>query len=306
MYNSVVVPEKTKPTEIINPESIIVATSTFYPNWDQNITDANQSISIRGKLALETIGEAVKKGYQVIVVDGGSGSSFTSKAKDLGAVVFNQNEDGMSPGRRQAFREAAKLLEAKIICWTEPEKISIVKDCLPKAIIPILLGEADIVVPKRDEGSFLTYPKYQAKIEKQANQLWNKILRKNGLLPNTTEDIDIWFGPKFFKNDSKILSLFLARYGLAETKSGLYKNANPEDWANATMLPIITALKEGFRVKSVLVSYIHPSEQTRLEENNESFDEKRRQQFRSIIAISSEFVKFIKGNPKSLIRNSLD
>lgn len=295
-------PEKPKPTEIVNPESIIIATSTFYPNWNPNEINKSLSTLTRGKLALETIKEAVGKGYQVVIVDGGSGDLFVSQAKNLGAMVFNQDKNGMSPGRRQAFREASNLSEAKVICWTEPEKISIVKDCLPDAITPILLNDADIVVPKRNDASFSTYPKYQAKIEKQANGLWNKILRRNGLLTDATEDIDIWFGPKLFRNDPKILSLFLARYSLAETKFGLYKDANPEDWADAVMLPIIAALKEGYRVKSVLVSYIHPPEQTKLEANNEFFDEKRRKQFRSIIAISSEFVRFLNGNPKSLIR----
>lgn len=294
-------PEKPKSKEIIDPKSIVITTSTFYPNWNPEKASENPSTTIRGKLAIETIREAIENGYQMVVVDGGSGNLFTLEAESLGAIVFNQDENGMSPGRRQAFREAAKLSEAKVICWTEPEKISIVKDCLPDAIFPIINKEADIVVPSRNDASFSTYPDYQVRFEKTANRLWNKVLRRNKLLPDLVEDIDVWFGPKFFRNDPKILSLFLARYNLKRNDFGLYKEANPEDWANATMLPVVAALNEGYKVKTVSVPYRHPPEQTQLEQTSEAFYQKREFQLKTILAITVEFVKFIKGDPKSLI-----
>jgi len=293
-----------KTKEIVNPNSIVIATSTLYPGWDPG-PHIDSSITIRGNLALETIKEAVSDSYQVVLVDGGSSQDFIAKAKSLGAHVLSQEEKGMSPGRRQAFKEASILPNAKVICWLEPEKISIIKDCLPNVIFPILTGKADVVVPKRDDDSFSTYPDYQAKFEKRANNLWNRILKKHKLLPQESEDLDVWFGPKFFRNDPKILSLFLARYHLAESKPEFYKNINPEDWANSTFLPIVAALKEGCRVKSITVSYKHPQEQTKLEQNSIFFRKKRFLQFKSIISITAEFVKSLENNPKTIIRRAL-
>jgi len=295
-------PELMKTKEIVNPGSIVIATSTLYPDWFPT-SSSDSSVIIRGNLALETIRSGISSGYKFVLVDGGSSQVFIDEAKNLGAHVLAQTEKGMSPGRRQAFTEASKFPGSKVICWLEPEKVSVIKDCLPAAILPILTGEADVVVPKRDEASFLTYPDYQVKWEKRANNLWNKILKKRGLMPQESEDLDVWFGPKFFRNDPAILDIFLTKYQLAKSgpKLNLYKAVNPEDWANSTFLPIITALKEGYKVKSVIVPYRHPPEQTKLEQNSDSFLKKRVLQFESIIFSTIELIKFLENNPKSLI-----
>lgn len=292
--------ESIKTKEIVNPGSIVIATSTLYPDWVPS-SNSDSSVTIRGNLALETIRKGVSSGYKFVLVDDGSSQDFIAEAKNLGARVLIQAEKGISPGRRQAFEEASKLPDSKIICWLEPEKVSVIEDCLPEAILPIIRGEADIVVPKRNEDSLLTYPDYQVKSEKRANSLWNRILKKRGLMPQESEDLDVWFGPKFFRNDPGILDIFLTRYQLAKSGTKLYKNVDPEDWANSTFLPIITALKEGYKVKSVTVPYRHPPEQTKLEQGSDAFREKRSLQFKSIIFLTIELIKFLENNPKSLI-----
>jgi len=290
--------------EILDPKTVTIATSTYYRDWSENSNNKlDPSTLLRGKLALEMINTSTKKGYQIVVVDGGSGSEFTRKANENGAKVVSQNETGMSPGRRQAFREASALENCEIICWIEPEKISIVSECLPLTLRPLALGVADIVIPKRDDESFSTYPDYQVSYEKKANEMWNNLLRKYNLLPTKSEDLDVWFGPKFFKNDPKILSLFLARYEFGIQTFQFLKDVNPEDWANSTFLAIPAALHEGYRVKSVRVTYHHPKEQTEFEKNNDIFKKKRMHQLKSIISVTSEYIKLIKGQ-SSLIHLS--
>jgi len=163
---------------------------------------------IRGDLALASLNEAERKGFQILVVDGGSSSAFVDHLHEGEVQCKSQEEPGMSASRRQAIQQGSSLEGVEAVAWVEPEKVSFVRDCLSVAAAPILDGSADMVIPKRDKESWNTYPSYQADHEKRANRHWNSILRKSGILPEGVEDLDVWFGPRIFKNDSEILGLF--------------------------------------------------------------------------------------------------
>ena len=87
-----------------------------------------------------------------------------------------------------------------------------VSDCIQLASLPILKNDVDIVVPKRNEESFSTYPKLQAEQEQKANKLYNQILRSHGLLKDNDPDLDFWFGQRFFANKPQIRELFKTIY----------------------------------------------------------------------------------------------
>ena len=285
--------EKVKVKEVLDPKSIAITTITFYPDW-QGSDRPETSNEIRGNKALETIREATNRGYFVTICDGGSSEKWLNRAKSLGASIFRQQDLTASGARRQALREASSLSGVKIVCWMEPEKVSLITTAFPEVLLPIARMETDIIVPKRDRETLKTYPNYQVDIENRANKLWNNILREHGLLPDNTEELDVWFGPKFFRNDPRILNLFLARYEIDRPKTGYYKDIDPEDWANTVILPVAAALKEGFKVKSVTVPYVHPKEQTELEEKEEkTFRKKRSLQFRSIISSTINYIRLI-------------
>ena len=199
-------PEKLFEREI-NPHIIAIVTTTFYPKW--SVKKEFTPDHVRGDLAIGTLEIAKSKGYQMVIIDGGSSDAFIEQLRQKGIVPNNEKVKGMSAGRQQGFEEASKFEGVKVICWTEPEKIFIVNDCLPEAVRPILDGRADIVVPKRDSEAWKTYPQYQAELEQHANKLWNAILKKRGFLSNEAEDLDVWFGPKFFKNDPELVKIFL-------------------------------------------------------------------------------------------------
>jgi len=284
----------------IEPRWLCVETATFYPRWypgpkaDHDLVD-----KIRGDLAIETITEAKKKGFQIALVDGGSSDAFKAELVKLGVTPSPELERGMSPGRQQSFKEGSALEGVRINNWLEPEKVSIVRDCLPAAILPIIEGTADVVVPERDEAAWETYPDYQVDYEKRANHLWNAILRKHNLLPQDAPDLDAWFGPKFWKNDPELNALFLKQYEFEKRKLKLDQIVRPELWPNAIFLPIVAALHQGRRVASMPVSYRHPQEQTGIELNNPEFRRRRDVQLKNIIASTIHFIRLLEGNPKT-------
>lgn len=292
------------PEREIDPKSIALVTTTFYPKWSP---EGDVSVDkVRGNLNILMLNEAKRKGYRVVVVDGGSSSGFVDRLKEEGIAPIPETEHSMSGSRRQAFNEGSALEGVKVIAWAEPEKVSIARDCLPEAVRPILDGRADIVIPKRGEESLRTYPAYQVEYEQKANKLFNGILRKHGLLPEDVEDLDVWFGPRFFKNDPELISLFTDKYEFDKRKLELDEIVDPDLWANAIFIPIIAALKNGYRVESVTVPYRHPPEQTALEKDDEKFRRKRDIQLKNIITVAMHFVRNLEQNPKSRLRKSQD
>lgn len=288
--------------EQLNPHSIAIATTTFYPGWYSGETKGLEDVDkIRGDLFIKLAKETQDKGFQLAVIDGGSSDAFTEEVKEMGVDITSQKEKGMSASRREVFIKASKLDGVKVISWIEPEKVSIIRDNLPFAVLPILQGSVEIVVPKRSDESFATYPAYQVSYEKRANLLWNKILISKGLLP-VNQELDVWFGPKFFANKPKVLALFLRKYEYRKSGSELDKKVEPEQWANSIFIPIAAALQKGMRVASVDVHYEHPEIQFLSEKDDEKFKEKRELQLRNIIISTIHYIRLSESNPKSKLR----
>lgn len=288
--------------EQLNPHFIAIATTTFYPGWYSGEAKGLEDVDkIRGDLFIKLAKETRDKGFQLAVIDGGSSDAFSKEVKEMGVDITPQKEKGMSASRREAFIKASKLGEVRVISWVEPEKVSIIRDSLPFAVLPILQGSVEIVVPKRSDESLTTYPAYQASYEKRANILWNKILRSRGLLP-VNQELDVWFGPKFFANKPEVLALFLRKYEYGGGESKLDKKVDPEQWANAIFIPIVAALQKGMRVASVDVHYEYPETQFISEKDNEKFKEKRETQLRNIIISTIHYIRLSENSPRSKLR----
>ena len=278
---------------------IVVATSLIYRTWEKERTVGTPLTedNLRGDCALQMIHKALENGYQIAVIDGGSSKDFLSELTALGVSVSKEKERGMSASRRQALSEASEPENGKVIAWFEPEKISMV-DCLWKLCLPILHGEADIVVPERTEESFGTYTLQQAKSEKRFNHFWNKVLRLAGLLKGDDPDLDVAFGPKIFRNKPEILALFLKQYSLRKG-SKLESVVKPDAYSNATFFPIISALHKGFKVRSIPVNYRHPENQTEFENAHpERYERKRNTQKKDIVWGAVELVRSLINDPK--------
>lgn len=281
-----------------NPTSVAVATTTSYPKWYRGKLRSNKHTDkIRGDLALEMIRIATKKGYKVIIADWNSPRKLRKELSLIsGAVIIRRRSPRRSIAKRQALRMAAELPTTLVIILTEPEKVSLIEDCMDRMIMPILKGEADIVIPKRNDELFKkTYPDYQYLSEKEGNNIYNEELKSHKLI-KVGEDLDMFFGPRVFLNKRPILSLFLKRYEF-NIKQMLFPKwyFDPEELSNTNFFPVVEALKKGFKVKTIEVPFKYPNLQRQNEENGlrEIFFEKRKAQRIGLIIELLHFVAFL-------------
>lgn len=290
---------------VIDPNSVVLTLSTFYPRWYRgNLRSIKHTDKVRGDLALNLIRRGVKTGYKIVIVDAKSNKSFRKQLDSINGIKLIKKKIPMqrSPSRRLAFKTASKLDGVKVIVYTDPEKVSLVENCIPNVVEPILGNKADIVIPKREENLFKdTYPQYQYFSESEGNKLYNELLRTNEILSKNSEDLDLFFGPKAFKNDPKILSLFLRKFSLPFNKK-LSKDLffDPEDFSNVIFFPVVLALKKKLRVKSVEIKFSYPQLQRKNEggEEKELFVEKRRTQKLSALVELMYFIQSLERRTK--------
>ena len=274
----------------INPSVVAIAVSTSYPKWYQGkLRSLKHTDKIRGDLALELFKKSITFGYQIVVVDTLSSKTFRHQLyliKDLN-LIKKHVKTKRSPGRRLAFKVASELKDVKTIIYTDPEKVSLI-DFIPAVVKPILENKADIVIPKRNPDLFKsTYPPYQYESETEGNKLYNEQLRATNLLSAQSPDLDMFFGPRAFKNDPKILRLFTKKFVFRARERKLLSSLefDVEDYSNAIFFPVISALKKKLRIESIEVRFSYPKIQKDNEEigSKELFIEKRRAQRMSIL-----------------------
>ncbi len=288
-----------------SPSSIAIATITHYPKWYKGKLRSIKNVDkVRGDLAIEFVSLALKKGYRIVVIDGESTKTFRSALHSLrGIIMFQRKMPKRSPARRQAIKKASEIPGVKIIIMCEPEKISFVAECIPAVTMPIEKGVADIVVPKRENKLFMaTYPLYMYESEQEANGMYNEMLRANGFLVGT-EDLDMFFGPRIFRNDPKIIELFMRHYhiGIAASPSSYF---DAEEYSNTIFFPIILALKNKIKVESVTIPFEYPKKQKENEEKTakELFLEKRKTQRLTILVQLLHFISYLEHNKSSGIK----
>lgn len=229
---------------------VVIATMTFYKSMQE----------MRAKLALR-MAEKARKGYPLIVVDGGSVPEFVTALQDFGARVHSQQEKGLGPAHRQLFSLAAKAAgEDGIVDWVEAEKWPLVSE-LGKMNRLIVDNEADLVMPGRDEEAWASYPPTQMYQEKFCNQVMKS------MFPAIEAD---WFWGPFAANQAAI------RHFIAYQGEGY----------NGRSVPKIHAIAAGLKVRGVTVNYIHPAEQTREETGNLFYDLRRVKQVEQVAAMA--------------------
>lgn len=286
-----------------DPTKVNIITTTFYRRW---VTGPLQWTSgepvipevvdkVRGDLAIQTITAASERGAKVIVVDGVNNRPFRQALVRRNVLILDEIDRGISPSRQQGFRIAHAMPDGLANLWTEPEKVSIIEDCFDLLMAPILTGEADITIPLRDADSFSTYPDFQADIEQESNQLWNDLLKAEGILPYEHPGFDNWFGPRAWYRD--ITGLFIKKFRSTDPDASLVK---PEEYGNALHFPVITALLEGKRVLNVQVPFRYPEIQKAIEQDSPEFRAKRKYQQASILETTKEFLALLRGEPSRL------
>lgn len=115
-------------------DQIVIATNCLYRNFhllpNGQERDTGDTDGIRGDLALELFDRAIKLGIGTVVCDGGSSSEFLTALenfRDNGLIIVNSDIPGRAPQRRKAFKTASLLPNNRVIVYTQPEKVSLMK-----------------------------------------------------------------------------------------------------------------------------------------------------------------------------------
>lgn len=282
---------------MIDPKNIAFALITFYPKWHKgglrSIADTDK---IRGDLALEFIHKATEKKFQVVVVDGKSSRGFKNELRKFPNIRFTgRNGFKRSPAKRKAFKIASGLPDVKVIIATEAEKVSLI-DSAQTIAKPILDGKADIVIPRRNEKLFKeTFPDYMFESETEGNKLYISELKSRGI--SVDENLDLFFGPRAFSNNPKVLNLFFKKSFSEftdEKKSKQY--FDPEEYANAQFFPVVYALKKNLKVLDIEIPFKYPEIQKKNETQGARvfFEEKRKSQKMGILLELMHLLNFLK------------
>ena len=289
-----------------DPQKVAIAAITYYPKWYRGkLRSIKHTDKVRGDLALEFAQIVSKLGYHLVISDGTSAKTFRKELALIpGIHVIRRRQNGSGDAKRSAMDKAAAIPGVEVIVLNEPEKLSIVTNCLQQIVGPILQDHADIVVPKREDSLFkATYPRYMYDSEVEANRIYNEALRSNNLLPATLYDMDSFFGPRAFRNNKTLIELFKRKYHFTGM-SILEKLYSPDTYSNVQFFPIVNALKKKIRVISVVVPFSYP----RLQKENEDigardiFIEKRSLQRMSILIDLMHFLSFLQSKKKSAVR----
>lgn len=252
--------------------NVAIGTTTFYKSSNE----------LRAKLAERTIKNIVNRGYKMVVVDGSPNDEFRKVLEGSGAQVYVETQRGMGGSRREVLQYAHDL-NTPVVAWTEPEKEGYASQII-KTVAPILNGDIDMVVPDRriitDSHFHLpTYPTSQVNEELFGDDCWREL---------TGTNLDVWSGPRTWRRD-------ISKYFLDYDGNKLsYKDKNGEDisygdkW-DSIFIPIMQAILDGRKVKGISVNYIHPIEQTRLEEGNWAYTQKRLDQLNNLVPAFTDY-----------------
>lgn len=292
----------------INPSDVAIIGIVYESKWYSGKLKSIKHIEkIRGDLILYSLRYASSVGYKISIVDGGSTKTFQKELKKIPGlqIVFSKIHK-RSPNRRRAVFEASKIPGVKAIVMSEIEKVSFITDCIEKSVLPVLQGEVDIVVPKRDDVLFKkSYPLYMYESESEGNLLYNEGLRSVGLLSTHQEDLDVFFGTRVFKNDKKMLKQIFSHYEAHMFDSLLANDLfDLEEYSNGQFFPVVKALEKGYRVVSVTVPFVYPEKQKENEERGEreKFIEKRKFQKITILIELMHFLGHINRKKSRVMR----
>lgn len=286
-----------------DPKLVNLITTPFYPGWLPGQLDwhSGQEVTptlaqkMRGDLAVLTINVAAGKGVNVIIVEATGNHPFREAITRPNVHIYKETVRGMSAGRQEAFEIADTQHSGIANLWIEPEKLSIVLDCMSQLMIPIIKNEAALTIPWRDEVSFSTYPDFQADTEIESNKLWNDLLKSADILPQDHPGLDVWIGPRSWHRN--ITPLFLRKYVSTDPTADLVK---PDEYCNAIYFPVIAALIAGEKVLSVPVPYRNPKIQTAMEQDSQIYRDKRKYQRDSILRTTEEYIALHLGRPSKL------
>ena len=286
-------------------DSTIIATTTMYPEKDGQISESDK---MRANLALKTIEKATAIGYTIAVLDGGSSESWRTQARNLDAVLVEEDLSAypghhfMGRGRRQILDFAGNYGNHEVVLWMEPEKHTFILPEIqadsPSGIIAqaVFEGLADAVVPRRND-SLQAYPLQQQVEELLGNvhimEAMRDFVYERGFLDDPVQTVpylDLWIGPRAICKDTG-LQAFLNYHGEIRLNEEGAEVIHEHDQWESIFAPLWKLMLQRKRVRSVPVDYVHPVEQTDFEKGNSDFNQKRLYQLEKIIQCNERLLQ---------------
>lgn len=253
----------------INPSTVNVITSTYYPDGNDPIQQ------VRAALATEAIRAFGFAGYSVTVIDGGSDQSILP-LHELGARVLNVDDNDMVFVRQLA---AATVIDRSPylthLVWTEPEKN--IADQIGDWVERAIAEDAAVLVPMRKHME--SYPLHQQVSERALNKDLAAVLN--------AELGDHVFGPRVFRRDA-VIRHWLRDYDEYGT--------NHRQWAAITN-PVFSALAAGDRVVGLPVDFEYPEIQSAIEDDETTMIAKRRIQRDVIVNATADIAESLTWDP---------
>lgn len=291
---------------VFDPGKIGIAVITSYPKWYRGRLKSIKHIDkVRGDLALEFAQKAIEQGFRLVIADGKSTKTFRKEMQAIpGLTLVKRKTRSSGEGKRIALEKIIAIAGVEVIVLTEPEKVSLITDCMRQITLPLLEDRADVVVPKRNDALFkATCPRYMYESEVEGNAIYNEALRANDLLPKDLYDLDTFFGPRALRNEKHITALFKRKYQFVGM-SLLEKLYDPDIYSHVLYFPIVNALRKKLRVSSVEVLFRYPHLQKENEDvgQRELFIAKRSLQRVSILIDLMHFLSFIKKSKNSRVK----
>ncbi len=283
----------------ISPGEVAIVGITYEKKWYAGpLKSIKHTDKVRGDLILYALRFATGIGYKVVVVDGGSAKTLVAAIKKIQGVKFFQSKKPKrSPNRRKAIFEASQMENVKAIVMTELEKVSVTTDCIEMIVEPIIKGDADLVIPKREVSLFKkTVPPYMFESETEGNLLYCEALRANSLLSPNAEDLDVFFGVRVFRNDKKLLKSLLSHYESHPFNTLLeHRLFDFEEYSNGQFFPVVKALQKKKKVVSVTIPFTYPQTQmeNEMKGQRDFFILKRRYQRLTILIELMHFLGYI-------------
>lgn len=290
----------------IDPKKIGIAVITSYPRWYRGkLQSLKHTDKVRGDLALDFARQAYNTGFHIVIADSKSSKTFLRELTAIPLIhLIKRRSSESGKGKRMALDKVSKIPGVEIILLTEPEKISLLTECIRQIAEPLLKDKADIVVPKREEELFRsTYPRYMYESEMEGNKIYHEALSSNNIISQNSTPLDMFFGPKAFKNNKKILTLFKRKY-IFSGLSILDKLYDPDNYSSVLFFPIINALKKKLKVANLEVPFRYP----RIQKENEDigardlFIEKRNAQRMSILIDLMHFLSYLNKKKSSCMK----
>ncbi|MFA6524249.1 MAG: hypothetical protein WC264_02655 [Candidatus Paceibacterota bacterium] len=253
-------------------KNLIIYTGVFYQD--------NEIYRTRSQIWFKTFDNARKLGIKVVVRnDGGLPDEMLNRIKAYENITIVDKKEGgantLGGGRREALQKAIEIADKEgkknpVFLWTEPEKDDLIMEKSLLSIIAEIRAGSNIAVLEREEKAWDQLPPFQRWVEKRANKKANEIIQST---TGSEIKLDWWFAPKAF---DKIGARCFLDYN---------SNKDRLDLWDSIMVPILNAIRDGKKVKSVPVDFLYNKKQidNESDESNKEIKIKRIEQYAQIL-----------------------